>query len=298
MTSARATERPSALCELVNAAVSRPVSLSILALGEAARARHGEGVEAVLAYGSCLRGIDPRETLADLYVLTSSSADVSRSALSRLGCRLLPPNVYYLELPFEGLEFRAKYAVLPLSQFEEWVQPKTDNPYFWARFSQPSALLWTRDEPARERVIAGIACAITTMVGEARRLSPSGDAPAAWEAVLRETYATELRSEGGSRGRSIIAADNDWYEQVFSAAGASAPARGANWARRRRRGKLLAMLRLLKAAFTFQGGADYLAWKIERHSRVKVDLSPWQRRHPIIASLWLVPKLYRRGAFR
>jgi hypothetical protein len=40
------------------------------------------------------------------------------------------------------------------------------------------------------------------------------------------------------------------------------------WALRRACGKALNALRLAKAAFTFEGGADYLAWKIERHSGV------------------------------
>ncbi len=56
--------------------------------------------------------------------------------------------------------------------------------------------------------------------------------------------------------------------------------------------------RLIKAAFTFTGGADYLAWKIERHSGQKVELSDWQKRHPIIASLTLLPKLLKSGAVR
>ena len=72
----------------------------------------------------------------------------------------------------------------------------------------------------------------------------------------------------------------------------------SEWKARRLRGKALSVLRLIKAAFTFQGGADYLAWKIERHSGVAVKLSAWQRRHPILASVWLMPKLYLKGAFR
>ncbi len=43
----------------------------------------------------------------------------------------------------------------------------------------------------------------------------------------------------------------------------------ANWPYRRFTGKLWSVARLLKAAFTFTGGADYIAWKIERHSGQK-----------------------------
>jgi hypothetical protein len=54
----------------------------------------------------------------------------------------------------------------------------------------------------------------------------------------------------------------------------------------------------MKGAFTFKDGAGYLLWKIERHSGVRHDLTPWQRRHPILASSVLFWQLYRKGAFR
>ena len=46
------------------------------------------------------------------------------------------------------------------------------------------------------------------------------------------------------------------------------------------------------------GGADYIVWKIERHSGEKIVLSPWQRRHPLLAAPLLLPRLLRRGAIR
>ncbi|WP_342641221.1 hypothetical protein [Rhodoligotrophos ferricapiens] len=296
------------LLRLVADRLQRQVPAPIEGLAEAARARHSPGVVAVLAYGSCLRGIDPRETLADLYVLTETTAAVSRNPLSRLGCRLLPPNVYYLEADMGAERFRAKYAVMPIDLFEAWVAPSTDNPYFWARFAQPSALVWIRDDITRQRVITAIAQAVATMLGEARRLAggnQSQDPLKLWQAVLRETYQTELRSESVDRGNSIVAADADWYRATAGALPAHGTDRdrspgsiARSWAHRRRRGKVLAALRLIKAAFTFQGGADYLAWKIERHSKVKVELTDWQRRHPLIAAITLMPRLYKRGGFR
>ena len=45
------------------------------------------------------------------------------------------------------------------------------------------------------------------------------------------------------------------------------------------------MLRLAKASFTFAGGAEYIAWKINRHAGTSIELKPWQRRHPLLAAL-------------
>jgi hypothetical protein len=52
------------------------------------------------------------------------------------------------------------------------------------------------------------------------------------------------------------------------------------------------------ASFTFAGGADYIAWKINRHAGTKIELTPWQRRHPLIAAISLLPQLLRSGAVR
>jgi hypothetical protein len=70
------------------------------------------------------------------------------------------------------------------------------------------------------------------------------------------------------------------------------------WARFRRRGKLLTLVRLAKATTTYAGGVDYLAWKINRHAGTKIAVSPWQRRWPILGALTLLPRLLKRGAIR
>jgi hypothetical protein len=55
--------------------------------------------------------------------------------------------------------------------------------------------------------------------------------------------------------------------------------RGA-WRPRKLLGKPLNAARLIKASFTFQGAARYAAWKIERHTGVPVEVTPWRERHP------------------
>jgi len=39
-------------------------------------------------------------------------------------------------------------------------------------------------------------------------------------------------------------------------------------------------------------------WKINRHAGTAVELKPWQRRHPILGALSLLPRLLARGAVR
>ena len=256
-----------------------------------------EGTVAILAYGSCLRGVPASDTLMDFYVLTENLADVNPSILSCLACAIIPPNVYYAETEFGKQHLRTKYAVLPLSLFSRWMTRKTSNPYLWARFSQPSALVYAHHDQARKQVIAAISEALRTSFANAKALTNDHDALAIWTAGFNATYQSEFRSEQTSRAVQIVAASPDYYKEAAKLLASEIPVH-ANQTLRRIAGKLWSVLRLIKAAFTFQGGADYIVWKIERHSGEKIILTQWQRKHPIIAGLTLLPKMLRKGAVR
>jgi len=58
------------------------------------------------------------------------------------------------------------------------------------------------------------------------------------------------------------------------------------------------VLRLLKAALTFDRGMDYVVWKVERHSGVRLEVAPWERRFPLLAAPGLYCRLRRRGLLR
>ncbi len=302
-----------ALRRLIRARLQAPAPEGLRALAEAAAARHGgaQGVRAVLAYGSTLRDASLGETLADLYVLTTDFAHVSNNPLARLGCRLAPPNVHYLSMEHAGETLRAKYAVLPLAQFARRMQADVDNPYFWARFAQPARLAWVADEAAARAVEDAIVDAVFTALTTAAILSRARqpDWRGLWEGLLRATYRTELRVESADRATGIVAADEEWFRETARAtfgmvedirfpAWLEAMRGGLRWRRVVAQGKLLSVLRLVKAAFTFTGGADYIAFKIERHTGERIVLTDWQRRHPVLAGIVLLPRLLRKGVVK
>ncbi len=282
---------------------------AIDAIAEAAREQQGQGVLAVLFYGSVRRNRDHESGIVDLYLLAESYSTLRGSWLRRIFNALLPPNVFYLETDFEGRQVRAKYAVLTLSQFERAVSPKALLPYFWARFAQPVSLIWSRDAASQARVQAALAQAVETLAGS---VWPLFEAPPRssefWPRAFTETYHTELRAERkGQRAHHIYESDAARYDRLFSALSQAPGSPGGAMARRRARatwwlrrvlGKTCSVLRLMKAAFTFQNGADYLAWKIARHSSFEIELTPWQRRHPILAGFTLIWRLMLRGAVR
>jgi hypothetical protein len=300
---------PAALLELIAAENAAPAGPSIMAVADAARRRHGSGIAATLFYGSCLRRGDDVGNIVDLYLLADSYEEVHRNPLMRIVNRLLPPNVYYIETPFQGRSVRAKYALLTLAQFESLVGEQTLEPYFWARFAQPAIVLWAREPAIRERITRALSIAVLTTVRATRPLLDGDAAPdAVWARAFREAYRTELRAEAPERGAALyqaFAARYDRITQLICRAEHAAPPDALErrraerkWRRRRVLGKTLSVLRLVKSAFTFEDGASYLIWKIERHSGVSFELTPWQKRHPILASGTLFWRIYRAGGFR
>ena len=311
------------LLEILGEETAHPASPELTALAEAARERHGEAVEAILFYGSCLRdGIDENK-IVDLYLLVSDYRAAYESRLAAFFNGRLAPNVYYLECRHEGRSLKAKYAVLTTEVFAKGTTGAWFHPYLWARFAQPAAIAYCRDDATKAQVLEGLASAVETLLSEA---APLMDAEFRgedlWIGAFQQTYRSELRAERSGRAREIFRNDEPRYLAVtaalFPAAesaedslgeqprwfGQAQPSRTLRfknklrWWLRRPWGKLLSVLRLIKAAFTFKGGAGYLKWKIERHSGVAVELTPWQERHPILASPVLLWRLYRQGAVR
>lgn len=289
------------------------VDPGLAALLETIRARFGASLAAVLVYGSWTRG--KRDTLIDLYALLDDYRAMPR--WQGLLCRLLPPNVYQLAAGSGAAAVRAKCAVLSLDRFETAMN-RDFHSYFWARFVQPSTLLYCRDEASRGRIAAALAAAVRTFARRAQPLLPPG-APAAdlWVRGLSATYRCELRAEKPGYARGLVDADPTYYDTLARliarespgpAAGAQEPVpavrdvppAGArlSWWLRGVQGKLLSIARLAKAATMFEAPLDYILWKIERHSGIHVEVTARQRRHPFIFALPLFWRLYRQGAFR
>ncbi|MCU0601313.1 MAG: hypothetical protein MUC33_01470 [Desulfobacterales bacterium] len=135
---------PEAMLRLIRSKASQPAADAVKALAERVLARHGESVQAIVFYGSCLRSGDDRGGMVDLYAIVDRYRSAYRSWVWALLNRLLPPNVFYLEIPAEGRVVRAKYAILSLGDLERGVSPAWFHSYLWGRFAQPTAVLYAR----------------------------------------------------------------------------------------------------------------------------------------------------------
>ena len=288
------------LLPLVTAELAAPADPRAAAMAGALAAKYPDAARAVLFYGSCLREANLDGLMLDFYLIVSDyPAAYGKSWLARANA-LVPPNVF----PFEHGGLIAKYAVLSEADFARLNSPAADNVSVWARFAQPSRLLWASDDLARQRAYAAVAQAAPTLLSLARPVAGDGpDVLDLWRTGFTCTYGAELRAERTGRSLSIVDADPDRYRRFGEAALADglppSPADAtALWRRLQRRGKRLSVLRLAKASFTYAGGIDYLAWKINRHAGTRIVIKPWQRRWPLLGAVTLLPRLLRGGAIR
>jgi hypothetical protein len=314
---------PPKLISKISRESDRSASPAVQHLIDEILARHGDAAQAILFYGSCLRTGDDLDGLVDLYLLVDNYRAAYTSRFQAFVNALLPPNVYYLECEFEGQMVRTKYAVLSLSDYQKGTSKRWFHSYLWGRFCQPTALLHARNAEIANLVNKGFARSVLTFIG---RVLPLVDidftARQMWRRGLELSYRAELRSERPEKRAGIYDAAPDYYESITRIAldapgfpveisngtdGVSYRARIPKvvrflnrlaWGLRSIQGKLLSVLRLLKAITTFEGGVDYILWKIERHSGVTVEVEQHLKRRPLLAMWVLSWRLYRRGGFR
>ena len=289
-----------ALEERIGKTLSAPVNDAVACF--AGRLAQESGALAVLFYGSNLR-TGSLDGVLDYYVLLPGEQ-----------AERIWPRVSYREWDHEGETLRAKIATMSLVTFAEASRGELLDTTIWARFVQPSALVWARDEAAATQVRLAIASAAQTATRLAVALGPvRGTAEDYWRALFRATYQAEFRVEKPGREDSILSVNAQHFDGLlplalaaqgieFGRAGdviepkMAEPLRRqvlAWWAKRRRMGKPMNVIRLVKASTTFDGAARYAAWKVERHTGVPVKLTPWREKHPVLAAPGVLFNVWR-----
>ena len=285
------------LAERVEASLDAGVAKEVSELALMLAAEKGEAA-AVLFYGSNLR-TGELEGVLDFYILREGPRE-----------RGIWPRVSYHEREVGGRILRAKVATMNLATFEAAASGQSRDTTIWARFVQPSALIWTAGAAERAAVVAAICSAAETATRLAAVLGPkSGVSEDFWRALFRSTYKAEFRVEKPGREDSILSVNKGhfdgllttawksqgisfgWHDDVLSPRIPGKEERRIRrwWTIRRWLGKPLNIARLVRATTTFDGAARYAAWKLERHSGVPVKVTPWREKHPILAApavLW------------
>lgn len=305
------------LQQLIADELAVPVQPRIAGFAAHIAAQYPGAARAVLFYGSCLRSEELEGQMLDFYLIVSDYEAAYGKGWLATWNRRLPPNVF----PFQYDGLAAKVAVLSEQDFHDLNRPAASAVSVWARFAQPSRLVWAADEEASRKAVLAISGAAPTLLNAAlAHMAHDDNIIDLWELGFAMTYGAELRAERSDRPASVVQFDPDRYSAFGKAAllhtpipnelraddsvhllpdpEARALVERERWPALRRRGKMLTVARLAKAAFTYSGGIDYLAWKINRHAGTQIKIKPWQRRWPLVAALFLVPKLFLKGAVR
>ena len=283
----------SSLRDLVATELAESVDLKVSAMAAAIAAQYGGSSRALLFYGSCLREQQLDGLMLDFYLIVSDYRSAYPKRWMATANRLIPPNVF----PFHHDGMAAKYAVLSEADFDRLNGPETRNVSVWARFAQPSRLVWAKNDEARAQAVDAVAKAAPTLLGAAGKVDGE-DGLDWWRRAFALTYSSELRAERKGRSLSVVDSDPERYRMFGEAAAPLVGSNAGQWGRRRIEGKMLSVLRLAKASATYAGGADYIAWKINRHAGTNFELKPWQKRHPLLAAISLLPRLLKSGAIR
>ncbi|WP_417620405.1 hypothetical protein [Parasphingorhabdus sp.] len=304
----------SELKSLITQELALPVDPRVSAFAASIAERYGEASRAVLFYGSCLRTTELDGQMLDFYLIVSSyEAAYGKSWLVGANKRL-PPNVF----PAEHGELVAKVAVLSEKDFHKLNRISASAVSVWARFAQPSRLVWQADEAARAQAveaIAGAAITLFDMTFPMMAIDTKHTIADIWKRGFELTYGAELRAERKDRSDSVVDSDPERYARFGPAVLATiaerdkatgrklkiVASRGAvekRWRQLRRNGKILTLARLAKASATYAGGIDYLAWKINRHAGTDYVIRPWQRKWPILGALAMLPRLLLGGAIK
>ena len=289
----------SSLAALVREELLTSIDPRVAVMAETIAARHGKASRAVLFYGSCLREEQLDGLMLDFYLIVSSYRAAYESRWLAVANRLIPPNVF----PFAHNGLSAKYAVLSEADFHRLNGLETRSVSVWARFAQPARLAWSADVAAQGRAVLAVARAAPTLLSAAMTEVPDAKPGLdLWRAAFALTYSAELRAERKARSQSVVDADPERYCRFTAPALAAAQAEGrrsqVSWRRRRIEGKAWSVIRLAKASATFAGGVDYIVWKVNRHAGTDIQVKGWQRRHPLLAAITLVPRLLRSKAIR
>jgi hypothetical protein len=285
---------------------------------------------AILHYGSHSHATNaPPSSAYDFFVIVDDNANAYRSFTARLGprfsartasalARILPPNFVGVTLPGDSpdLTLRGKCAVLSLRDFAAECGPDSKDHFTKGRLFQPVRLALVRDEAGRRAIEdALIAARAGTFAWVRPHLPAAFDTAEYCRTLLSTSYAGEIRLEKNTRAVEVFAAEREFLVALYDALLRKLAADGvlrkdgndyrqthpASFVDRTRigwyfrRSKLRAMVRWGKSILLFDRWLDYLREKAERHSGTVIELSPRERRWPLIF-LW--PRAVRFMASR
>ena len=280
----------------------------------------GAELVAVLLYGSRLTKTTPDAHSAydmvlivdgyrRFYAALKAAGHLHRSpflmaAFSRV---LTPSSISHRADP----EDVAKCLVLDRAHFDRALSNRAKDHFCLGRMVQQIAILYTRDEQAEKDVQRALRTGHRTPLRWALPFLETPFTPRDFaRGMVAISYAAEIRPETGNRASEVVDAQGEFFDQTFTPVLQEAAADGllveeggsyrprhspSWWSKTRVRAyfmssRIRSTARWLKHVYTYEGWAEYIVRKVERRIGVSVEITPAERRFPVLL-LW--PKVIR-----
>ena len=309
--------------DALEAGLDAPPSARAARLADFLAGAVGPSAVAMLHYGSHAQRSDARpESAHDFFVIVDDYRETYRSLRTKVGTRyrpgvatflnrILPPNVISVADAGAVPRLAAKIGVFSLGAFRRACSARAPDHFARGRLFQSVQLIWTRDAESDRAVRDAVVEARAGSFEWGRPTLPRRfDAERYCRSLLATSFAAEIRPENQDRIGVLLDAQRSTIVPAYTAllewladtgvlvrdGGAYADSRppGAwqrlRWAAYFQRSKLRATLRWIKYVALYDEWLDYVVQKVARRSGVAIELSPRERRWPLIF-LW--PKAIR-----
>lgn len=313
------------LREAVRARVCGPPRADALELAARLRERGGASVVAIVFFGSRKTRASPDAWSAyDFFVLVRGYRAFFASLRDHGALRrpawlvaalntVLPPNQigFQVELA-DGRRTRVKCAVVSLGAFLRETSHRRRDHFFLGRLCQQTELVFAQGDAQRDQVVNALAGAHALTYTWVRPWLPQRfDVATYCRTVLRVSFSAEIRPEPSDRAQALWEAQEDYLRAVYGVLlrelrgtgalvepepGTFSVVHPAGRVERLRRSiyfgwsKLRATARWAKYVITFDEWLEFILRKANRHTGQAIELTPRERRLPLIF-LW--PRVFR-----
>lgn len=281
----------------------------------------GEHLISVILYGSCIHPSMRKSTsIYDFYLILNRYRALKGAFLPLLNW-ILPPNVHYIEIQHGGKVLPAKYNTISLKDFERETSLSARDLFTLGRFGKFVKILYVKNG-YEERILDSLYNAAITNGWYSLMLCE--DEFTLEEFIIRVlalSYQGEVRIERDTKVQELFEAYKDYYLYVYGrvleefrihikaisrtngkfivkASEEEKARRKAILERFIKKSRRLSILRWPKSIYTFGNYVNYLIHKVERAKGIKIELTPLERRFPLIFGWRHFFKLRRKGMIK
>ena len=287
-------------------------------LAECLAGAFGPSTAAIIHYGSHAQRSDARpESAHDFFVIVDRYLDAYRSLAAAIGTsyspltaailsHMLPPNVVSVNASVDAHTVRAKCAVLSLAELTRACSARARDHFTQGRLFQHVQLAWSRDPVSRSAVVDALLLARARTFEWGRAYLPERfDAQTYCRVLLETSFRAEIRPEGPERIAALFEAQRGtllrvydtllrrlteerilvWDGKVYSESHPPSSLYRLRVATYFRWSKIRATVRWLKYIALYDNWLEYILHKIARRSGMSLELTPRERRWPLVF-LW------------